>query len=234
MGDAVVAGELPSVVNLDIRPPGARGAQPASRVAQVVARLLESRGAEGIRRLEVRWILPGRLESEVTGWLGRFPGQAEILEDVYLIDRDGPGISAKIRAGTVFEVKVYQGSPGVLRVAGRDLGRMEYWHKWSFPGAGLGRAEVGSAAWLPVRKRRRVSRFSLTGTQTGCAVELTEVRVQDQDWWSLGFEATGPDDQLRGELEAVTSRVFAGPLLDPAKFGPHNSRSYADWLRDAF
>ena len=36
------------------------------------------------------------------------------------------------------------------------------------------------------------------GDQPRCEVELTEVRTRDQDWWSLGFEATGPADLLRG------------------------------------
>jgi hypothetical protein len=169
----------------------------------------------------------------VAGWLGRFPGEAEIREDAYLVDRDLHGISAKVRAGTAFEVKAYQGSPGVLTVAGRALGRMEYWQKWSFPRDGLGREDVGSDAWMPVRKRRRVSRFSLTGGDAGCTVELTEACVREEAWWTLGIEATGPDDLLRSEFEAVTALVFDGPLLDLAEFGLHNSRSYADWLRDA-
>ena len=29
--------------------------------------------AEGMRSLEVRWILPGQLEAAVTGWFTRFP-----------------------------------------------------------------------------------------------------------------------------------------------------------------
>lgn len=222
------------MVNLDIRDPVTREGQLVSRVAQLVAGRLESRVAGGLRTLEARWILPGRLGSAVAGWLGRFPGEAEIREDIYLVDPHLCGISAKFRAGTSFEVKVYQGSAGVFEVAGRALGRMEYWQKWSFPSSWPGRADVGSAGWMPVRKRRRVSRFSLAGGATGCAVELTEVCAREKDWWSLGFEATGPDGLLRGEFDAVTARVFAVPPPDLAEFGLHNSRSYTDWLRDAW
>jgi hypothetical protein len=221
------------VLNLDIRDLIACESLPVSRVAQVVAGRLECRAAEGIRSLEVRWILSGRLGFAVAGWHGRFPGEAEIREDVYLVDAYLHGISVKLRAGTALEVKVYQGSPGVFEVAGRALGRLEYWQKWSFPCDGLSREDVGSVGWVPVRKRRRISRFSLAGGETGSAVELTEVRARDEDWWSLGIEATGPHDLLRSELEAVTARVFATPPPDLADFGPHNSRSFADWLRDA-
>lgn len=226
-----MAGKTCGAVNPDIRDPITREGQPVSRVTQLLAGRLESRGAEGIRSLETRWIFSGRLGSAVASWLGRFPGEAEIREDVYLIDPQLHGISAKVRALTAFEVKVYQGSPGVLEVAGRALGRMEYWQKSSFPWDPVSLKDVGSADWVPVRKRRRVSRFSLAGGKTGCAVELTEMRAREEDWWSLGFEATGQDDLLRGEFEAVVARVLAGPAPNLAEFGLHNSRSYADWLQ---
>jgi hypothetical protein len=72
--------------------------------------------------------------------------------------------------------------------------------------------------WTPVRKRRRISRFSsasqqiVTGgpelrAQPECTVELTEVRTRGQHWWTLGFEATGPASLLRSELQAAAPRV---------------------------
>jgi hypothetical protein len=182
----------------------------------------------------VRWILPGRFGSAVAGWLGQFPGEVEIREDVYLLEPDLRGLSVKVRAGSALEVKAYQGSPGVLKAAGRALGRMESWQKWSFPCDRLGREDADPVGWMPVRKRRRVSRFSLVGGETGCAVELTEVRARGQDWWSLGLEATGPDEVRHSELEAAAALVFARPPPDLAEFGLHDSLSYAAWIRDAF
>ena len=87
---------------------------------------------------------------------------------------------------------------------------------------------------------RAPSRFSLASGQIvacasglaeepGCAVELTEVRTRGQDWWTLGFEATGPADLLRSELHATAALVFAQALpgVEP---GLDESRSYAQWL----
>jgi hypothetical protein len=85
---------------------------------------------------------------------------------------------------------------------------MESWQKWSFPIAPLRHDGDALTGWRAVRKRRRISRFSLAGgpvatqapglgQEPRCAVELTEVRTPGQDWWTLGFEATGPDDLLR-------------------------------------
>lgn len=225
-----MGGKICRAVSLDTTDPVACEGRPVSCAAQMAAGRLGSQVVGGIRSLEARWILPGRIESAVAGWLARFPGEAEMREDVYLVDPHLDGISAKVRAGTAFEVKAYQGSPGVLEVAGRALGRMEYWRKWAFPWDRRVLEEVGPAGWVPVRKRRRISRFSLVGGESGCAVELTQVRVREQDWWSLAFEATARDGLLRSEFEAVTARVFARPAPDLAELGLHNSLSYADWL----
>ena len=78
-----------------------------------------------MRSLEVRWILPGRLEAGVARWFARFPA---VWNHAKM-----PILSVKLRDGRALEVKVYHGSPGVLEVAGRARGRPESWDKWSFP-----------------------------------------------------------------------------------------------------
>ena len=201
----------------------------------------ESLVAKGVRSLEVRWIFPGQLTAAVAGWFGRFPAGVESREDTYLLDPQLRGLSVKVRGGGVLEVKVYRGSPGILEVAGRARGRMESWQKWSFPFSPLIPDSGGPAGWRPVRKRRRVSRFSLAsgqipargaglGQEPRCEVELTEVRTGGQDWWTLGFEATGPADRLRTELEATAALVFAQALPGGVEAGLDESRSYAEWL----
>ena len=201
----------------------------------------ESLVAKGVRSLEVRWIFPGQLTAAVAGWFGWFPAGVESREDTYLLDPQLRGLSVKVRGGGVLEVKVYRGSPGILEVAGRARGRMESWQKWSFPFSPLIPGSGGPAGWRPVRKRRRVSRFSLAsgqipargaglGQEPRCEVELTEVRTGGQDWWTLGFEATGPADRLRTELEATAALVFAQALPGGVEAGLDESRSYAEWL----
>jgi hypothetical protein len=200
---------------------------------QLISGQMESQLAERIRSLEVRWIFPGSLEPAVPAWLARFPGEVEEREDIYLFDPHLRGLSVKIRNDAALEVKMYRGSPGVLEVAGRALGWMESWQKWSFPCDRLGRRDATPASWVLVHKRRRISRFSLADGSAACAVEFTAVRARERNWWSVGFEATGPDELLRGELEAAAALVFTWPAPDLTDFGPHASRSYAAWLQDA-
>ena len=196
---------------------------------------------EEVRSLEVRWIFPGQLETAVAGWFGRFPARTESRVDTYLLDPRLAGLSVKVRGGGALEVKAYRGSPGILEVEGRARGRMESWQKWSFPYGPLSQHSASRAGWRPVRKRRRISRFPLSsgqrearapwlGRQPRCEVELTEVRAGGQDWWTLGFEATGPAGLLRGELQATAALVFAQVLPGGVEPGPDEARSYGQWL----
>jgi hypothetical protein len=196
---------------------------------------------EAVRSLEVRWIFPGQLEPAVARWFGRFPARTEAREDAYLLDPQLPGLSVKVRGGGALEVKMYRGSPGILEVAGRARGRLESWQKWSFPFSPLRQDSGDPAGWRSVRKRRRISRFSGAsgqlvapapglGGEPRCEVELTEVRTRGQDWWTLGFEATGPADLLRSELHATAALVFAQALPGGVEPGMDESRSYAEWL----
>ena len=196
-----------------------------------------------MRSLEVRWILPGQLEPAMAGWFARFPARVESREDSYLANPPLRGLSVKRRAGRVLEVKAYQGSPGILEVAGRARGRLEVWDKWSFPCDPPGPGGADRPGWCPVRKLIR--RFALAsghseagaagpGDEAGCQVELTEVGAGGQAWWTLAFEATGPASLRRTELEATAALVFAQALPDGVELGTDDSQSYPLWLTRCF
>lgn len=201
----------------------------------------ESPVTEGVRSLEVRWILPGPLETAMAGWFGRFPARVETREDTYLLDPHLPGLSVKIRGAAALDVKVYRGSAGLLEVTDRARGRVEAWQKWSFPYERQHQGRHELAGWRPVRKRRRISSVApaeeptmtnAPGTaQPRCEVELTEISARGEAWWSLGFEVTGPADLLRSELDGTAALVFAPALPGDAQLSSDDCRSYEDWLR---
>src|ERR1700752_4059646 len=125
---------------------------------------------EGVRSLEVRSIFPGRVEVATTRWFSRFPAATESREDAYLLDPHLRGLSVKIRGGGPLEVKVYRGTPGILDVAGRARGRMEFWQKWSFPGDPPSPGSGHPASWRRVRKRRLISVFPPVGAGVRAAL----------------------------------------------------------------
>lgn len=204
----------------------------------------ESRGflVDGVPSLEVRWIMPSRPDTAVAAWFGASASYVESREDTYLLSPDLGALSVKIRAGRALEVKVFLGSPGILDLQGCARGRLQYWQKWSFPFRSFGQDIRAADGWRRVRKQRRTIRFSLTGgrivahdqglaDQARCAVELTELRSQHRDWWSVGLEATGPTRSLRAGLEATAALVLAQALPDGLELRMADSASYADWLR---
>ena len=214
---------------------------PVRELLTMTAEPLDSPVTEALRTLEVRWIFPGQLAAEVTGWFARFPATVESREDAYLLDPRLRGLSVKVRGDRALEVKVYLGSPGILDLAGRARGRLQEWQKWSFPCGPLSRGSADSTAWQPVRKRRRISRFCPVNgpvvacvpgpcAEPHCEVELTDIVTPGQDWWTLGFEATGPADLLRRELQATAALVFANPLPVGVELSADKSSSYVEWL----
>src|SRR5438477_202733 len=67
------------------------------------------------------------------------------------------------RGGIRFDVKVHDGSPGVLHVPGRARGRMDFWRKWSLPLGTELPIVVDASGWRRVRKGRRMTWISPDG-----------------------------------------------------------------------
>lgn len=190
--------------------------------------------------LEVRWIRPGLLEAETIHWFERFVGKTESREDAYLLVPMIDGLSVKIRGDQQLDVKLYRGSSGALEIPGRARGRLDHWQKWSFPLGAESRHTDDSAAWRRVRKARNIGWFGATqeGPQGAsrldenetCAVELTQITIGEQPWWTLGLEASGPPGSRRATLEAAANLVFDEPSRFGERLGLDDSRTYSEWL----
>lgn len=195
----------------------------------------------GAPRLEARWIRPGSLDARTVEWFDRFPASSESRVDNYLSNPDISGLSVKIRGGHTLEVKMHRGRRGELAVPERARGFLESWQRWSFPSQATSWGNPDAAGWTSVSKLRRTTfvhsngRTSAGGAEPGreigCAVELTEVETAGRRWWTIGFEATGPEDDLPGLVQAAAAIVFDEPIPGQFEFHAHESSSYADWLR---
>jgi hypothetical protein len=183
------------------------------------------------RTCEVRWIRPGRHGSDIDRWFSRFAQVPETRDDDYLISPRLPGLSIKIRGGASFEVKQHRGVVGALDIAGAAAGSIDSWIKRSIPltgGVDLSRPLEGSA-WRRVSKRRQIARFPIDASGgPDCSVELTEVEVAGQSWWTLGFEAGGRG--ALGRIKRTAAVVFAEPLPTASAFKAEEACSYAEWI----
>ena len=202
---------------------------------------LQSLVTEGVRSLEVRWIFPGELETAVAGWFGRFPARMESREDTYLLDPavagvvgEGPRGRGTRGEGLPREPRNPQGGRPGPRPPG-VLAEVVLSRQFAQPGRRRpGRLAAGPQETAHQRvltgQRADRARGPGPGGEPRCEVELTNVRTRGEDWWTLGFEATGPASLLRSALEATAALVFAQALPGGVEPGPDESTSYAQWL----
>ncbi len=198
---------------------------------------------------EVRWFLPGVVPARVWQWFDgptQRPTAQPSRTDYYLRIADGDGLGIKLREGRI-EVKQRQSQQGSVRFGERAVGRVEQWRKWSFPltetehiTAVLG---DGLSSWVGVYKERKVRTFQVTDDEVvdvsgtmflaqGCAWEVAQVRLGKtaESWWSVGFEAFGPEAERMGLLRIVI--MYCLDVEDAPLLALENSCSYPKWLQN--
>jgi hypothetical protein len=196
--------------------------------------------------VEVRWFYRGVVPRATLEWFqagGSDPCAPASRTDYYLRRPNGDALGIKLREGRI-EIKQRQRQYGVLRLHQRVAGRVEGWQKWSLALAradsGIGSGVALDPAWLGVKKERRLRVYQLTADQEvkaisvsgnsaqGCSMELTQVSVGEQVWWSLGFEAFGDESALQESLLLIAWHVLAAGA--PPTLNAQDSCSYPQWL----
>lgn len=202
---------------------------------------------------ELRWFYRGALPEEVLHWfqqdcLGEQLEPPEEREDLYLYSPGCEYLGIKLRQGRL-EIKWRKAELGVVRFGDRVEGKVEKWGKWlcedptgeSFQPTNV----VGT--WVSVKKVRFLRKASLTQRQyqvlagesitavpvsesidQGCTVELTQLSINGNAWWSLAFEAEGEDDCLMDNLQAVANWVFKS--YRGSKLQGEDSYAYPTWI----
>ena len=200
--------------------------------------------------VETRWFYPGAIPSDVLAWYHyseRAPEAQPTRIDYYLRLTGHDDLGIKLREGRI-EIKQRAREYGVEQLHECARGLVEGWHKWSFGvndiGGGLNELTGPQPAWIAIRKARRLRRyrvtgdgdvFAITGTEfapQACHVELAEVSIHDETWWSLAFEAFGLQADLHTTLIRVAQHTLRGSAV-PDLDGAH-SYGYAHWLKNTY
>ncbi len=192
--------------------------------------------------LETRWFYPGSIPPDVLAWYHygeRAPEAQPTRIDYYLRLTGNDDLGVKLREGRI-EIKQRMEQYGVEHLHERVHGLVEGWRKWSFGVNDIG-GGLGDAAWIAVRKARRLRRYCVTeagdviaiaGVEIvgpGCNLELAELAIHGETWWSLAFETFGPEASLHAIFTRVTQHTLRGdavPHLDA-----EHSYGYAHWMR---
>lgn len=162
--------------------------------------------------VEVRWFLPESIPQDIRDW---FLGEAltgeltptQNREDLYLDLGDREDVGIKWREGNL-EVKWRQSELGSRAFGEVWQGQMERWLKWSCEAEtpnGFVENAIASRRWISIQKVRqqRQSKYA----EGNCAVELSQLQIEQQTWWSLAFEATGNNDCLELILEQTLEQI---------------------------
>lgn len=192
-----------------------------------------------LRTLEVRWIRSGSISDEMLRWFDA--DGFEERADRYLLGTSA-NVGVKIRGGVQLEVKTLERRSGHVGVPGGGSGLLETWEKWSFPLDVRAHPPAGSRSWRTVTKLRRRRSFTMAHGMvverplrdeavSGCTVELTQVVVDGQRWWTVGLEAAGEGSKQRADaMRATLDAVFPWPIPGSMLLDVNHSTSYARWL----
>lgn len=161
---------------------------------------------------ELRWFWKDTLPEGLNAWFG-----AERVEplrtDVYLRDSSQSELGLKRREHR-FEVKGLIARLGEVD-EGPFHGALQLWSKWELE-------HLRFEEQLSVTKLRRSLQLE------ACQLELTQLSVEDQAWWTLGFEASGELASVEQHLRAaIVSAVKRKPPALPGAI----CESYPAWLK---
>lgn len=180
--------------------------------------------------IEMRWFYPGTIPTEVKGWFqqdcpGEQLGSVEAREDVYLYLPECDYLGIKLRQGKL-EIKWRKAKLGILHIGEGWKGQAEKWAKWAcedpmqetFVPADV----VNKGPWVNVKKVRSQRSYQ------SCHVEITQLNLKGDVWWSLGLEALTEHVTPIDNFQVVASQVLkAYPNL---QLQASDSYAYPSWL----
>lgn len=191
---------------------------------------------------ELRWFKHGALPEGIAQWFQQYEGVAppEEREDLYLYVPENDYMGIKLRQGRL-EIKWRKAQLGILRFGDAVEGNAEKWGKWlcEDPTQESFQLQDVVSTWVSVKKRRFQRRYQFADAlikvvgvnesiTQGCNVELTQLRINDNEWWSIAFEAFGKEERLMNNLKSVASEVFQN--YRDLELLAKDSYAYPSWL----
>ncbi len=179
--------------------------------------------------LEMRWFYPGKLPEAISekfeqDALGGKMQPPEERSDIYLYSPECEYLGIKLRQGRL-EIKWRNAQLGIVRCKERVEGKLEKWGKWECedPTEESFRPEVVMGkSWVSVKKVRSQRIYD------DCTLELTQLNIKGNDWWTLGFETVGAEASKMNQLQNLATEVFQS--YADLELTNSNSYAYPHWL----
>lgn len=196
--------------------------------------------------LEMRWFCNGTLPKAIGQWfgsesLGGYLSPPEEREDLYLLIPSCDYLGVKLRQKNL-QVKWRQGELGAMHFGNRWEGKAEKWLKWICADTmgPLPADLIATGKWVKVKKKRaqRLYQVSAPGVlisvpveapiPQGCIVEITQLNIDGNASWTLGFEAFGSESFLTESLQTVAN--WTSKSYQAQKLKVEDSSNYPIWL----
>lgn len=194
----------------------------------------------------MRWFFNGIVPEKVSsGFNDEKSIKQPEREDLYLIFPGSTATGVKFRDDK-FEIK------SLVKVCGPYLdetivGNIEIWEKWSCSLEELKAFKMlaqRSGFWQAVKKERIVKNLALSNgsliegvddTEEGCNLELTQLVVNNKNYWTLGYEAFSfkkeEEDLLIDILKkAMHKKSWFSDEISNLNLNLKNSYSYPDFF----
>ena len=186
---------------------------------------------------EIRWFYVGKLPVAISDWfehdeLGGKLQAPEEREDVYLYSPGCEYLGIKLRQGRL-EIKWRNAELDIVRLGEGVKGKLEKWDKWMCEDPSQEsfkpEAVLGKSSWVSVKKVRILRKASLTQSlYEGCAMEITQLNVKGNDWWSLAFETLGAEASKLEQLKTIATQAFE--TYNGSQLQVQDSYAYPSWL----
>lgn len=168
--------------------------------------------------------------AELKSWWAGLPQPARIEErtDIYLRDLDQTEIGIKCRDAKRPGVEIKH----LVAMIGNYRGKpLELWVKSDSPALSISEQPA-----IAVHKARQLKDFGDGGASAGradyapCHIELAEIACEGDGthWWTLGFEAAGPVENVHTMLQRALQDRLVG--LPEGIFSAAKAGGYPFWL----
>jgi len=197
---------------------------------------------------ELRWFYPGKLPQAISNWfaseyLGKISEPPEKREDIYLyVAADCDYMGIKLRQGRL-EIKWRKAELGIVNIAKGVEGKLESWDKWCEDSTTKNfqpQDVIDKSHWVKVSKLRQQRKYQVLEQKVqavplnatidqGCNVELTQLTINGNNWWSIALETFGASTD---NLPIVANKVFSH--YNVCSLEAKNSFAYPSWLTRQF
>lgn len=180
---------------------------------------------------EVRWFYPGDLPPIVQDWFthscpGDILGVSGEREDWYLLPKSPCNyFNLKLREGHL-DIKLRKTEFGKVCFGKVGEGNLEQWEKHECNDLTLNAGMLATEeAWIGVKKARRQRQIVLSHS---CNLELTQLTILNESWWTFALEAAGEDATVKNTIIEVGKSVMS--THPPFHLSLDHSFAYPAWL----